>query len=86
MTFTLSPHEHKQKAGDKFNAGERHRSLQVRHYVRIQLEGSPPVFIQDGKYFWEGGEVIKPKDMPKGIQVEVDNMTEQARRDVGLNG
>jgi hypothetical protein len=51
-------------------------------YVRINSSEGPPLFIQGGKFYSEGGEMVK--DLPDWVDDEVAKMSPTAKRECGL--
>lgn len=55
-------------------------------YIRLRVGEEPPIFIQGGKFFYEGGSALAEKDIPKWVAGELKKISEQAKREVGLGG
>jgi hypothetical protein len=53
-------------------------------YTRLNAGEGPPVFIQAGQFFSEGGPVLKPDEVPDWLDEEIARMTPGARQEVGL--
>jgi len=75
MAFSLKTHI--PKRGDAEGKIARYQP-----YVRINHVDGPPLFIQGGKYYSEGGELIK--DLPDWVDDEVAKMSPTAKRECGL--
>lgn len=74
--FSLKPHEYVKKRGGS--------TLKVRPYVRIKVGEDPPVFIQDGTYYFEDGNKIDTKDVSAEVKEVVAKLTDQAKKECGL--
>ena len=62
------------------------KMLRVRPAVRLRKGDSPPIFVQDGKFWYEGGEEEIPQDeLPEWVAGQLDLMSADARREVGLD-
>jgi hypothetical protein len=53
-------------------------------YIRICAEEGPPIFIQNGTFYSEGGEVFKKETLPDWAEDEIDALTPEAKKEVGL--
>lgn len=58
------------------------RLVKTSPYVRITHAGEPPVFIQGGQAYSEGGQRMDP--MPAWLAGEVDKLSPTVRAEVGL--
>lgn len=74
--FNLKTHQ-TVKRGD-------HSLRRVHPYVRISVEGAPAVFIQDGLFYSEGGEVYPNDMLPPAFFAELGKLSREARASVGL--
>jgi hypothetical protein len=78
MTFTLKPHEYERRRGGSVVA-------KARPYIRLKSgEDSPPIFIQNGVYYYEDGTQIDKKDLPEWVEKEVSKISEKAKKECGL--
>jgi len=80
MAFSLKPHVVKKKEGSEGAILAR-----VSPYVRLMAEGGPPIFIQHGAFYTEGGQSMKRADLPDWFEEELKKMTPLARRECGLD-
>lgn len=66
--------------------GKRHdvRLVGEHHYVRLGGNGLPPIFIQDGHCYSEGGEELALDKLSEPFWVEARKITPEMRRTVGL--
>jgi len=63
-------------------AGSVRRLVRVHPYLRLRGPAeSPPVFLQDGKVYDEGGGLVEPP--PKWVREQVKALTPAARQAVG---
>lgn len=53
-------------------------------YVRLKKDDGPPIYIQNGHYFFEGGPEVKPDQFPDWIEEEVNKLNHDTRVAVGL--
>ena len=54
-------------------------------YIRVSGPGdAPPIFIQGGKFFYAGGDEIKPKELPEWSKDALAALTPEAKAEVGL--
>lgn len=54
-------------------------------YIRLRSGEEAPIFIQSGKFWYEGqGDPIPEKEMPKWVAIELKKVSEEAKREVGL--
>lgn len=70
--FSLRTHEKDNTGREKINP-----------YMRVMVQGYPPVFIQGGKFYSEGGQEYDP--LPPGIVNELSKCTSVALIEVGLD-
>lgn len=53
--------------------------------VRIRWSaGEPPIFIQNGEFYAEGGQRVPRKDLPEGFWKEAARLSQEAKRECGL--
>jgi hypothetical protein len=57
------------------------RLKKTNHYVRITREGHPPIIIQGGKVYGEGGQDIDP--LPAWFEEEIAKLTPQVKAECG---
>lgn len=60
---------------------EQSRVVRTHHYVRIAAEGNPPLYIQNGTVFAEGGGLVD--EIPDWFWPEVNKLTPAALHIVG---
>lgn len=78
MTFSLKVHETKVKDGSLV-------LTRVRPYARISRGvGEPIIYIQDGQFYTENGSAVDKKLLDPMFWAEVNKMTPEARKAVGL--
>jgi len=77
MTFSLRTHIPKRKDPE----GKIARS---NLYVRINHSDGPPLFIQGGNFYSEGGQLVKKDQLPDWVDEALDQMTPLAKRECGL--
>lgn len=53
-------------------------------YVRLNHEGGPPVFVQKGQFFSEGGQVLTEETLPPWFKTELEKINQAVRVEVGL--
>lgn len=53
-------------------------------YARLKVGEDPPVFIQGGKYYGEGGPMLEDDELPPWLDDEIARMRPGARQEVGL--
>lgn len=58
------------------------RLVRTNPYLRIAMKDHPPIYIQGGKFYSEGGPEVR--DFPPGFEAELAKASPEARRDVGL--
>ena len=56
---------------------------QANPYVCLRSEGGPPVFIQGGHFFWEGGDLCD--EVPDWALEACKKLTKEVRKEVGLD-
>lgn len=78
MPLSLRTHEYKTVKGRAILTG-------VKPYVRLSAFDGPPVYVQGGHFFAEGGKQIQEDQLPEWIWDEIEKMSEQARQEVGLS-
>lgn len=77
MPLNLRPHEYKRQPNSGMAVLTR-----LNPYVRLSVEGQPPIFVQDGRYYAAGGDEIKMA--PDWVKGEVAKLSDRARKEVGL--
>lgn len=78
MTFSLKTHLKKtSKSGDTV-------LVRQQPYARLNCGEGPPVFVQHGQPYAEGGEHLTEGKLPDWYWDELAKMTPEARREVGL--
>ena len=60
------------------------RVVKSNPYRRLVAQNEPPVIIQKGAFWSDGGQRIQIKDVPDWARKTVDGMTQAARHEVGL--
>lgn len=79
------PHELSLRPHDVRTTGDGTRiGVTVSPYVRLAKGQDPPVFVQGGKFFCEGGPELKKGELPPWLEEELAKLSEATRRDVGL--
>lgn len=78
MTFTLRPHEYRT---DKRTG--KHMLVRALPYIRLRNGDEPPVFIQEGTFYTESGDKIETP--PAWVHSQLENVTDRAKREVGLD-
>jgi len=53
-------------------------------YIRLNAEGESPIYIQNGGFYFAGGQSVKFADLPDWAGDEIAKMTPEAKREVGL--
>jgi len=79
MAFSLKTHV-KNRPSD----GREAQLVRVTPYVRLNAGDGPPIYIQNGQFYCEAGDVIKAEDLPPWFEDELEAMTPEARKEVGL--
>ena len=78
--LSLKVHDYKRKKGSNQAV-----LLRITPYVRIRSGmDDPPVFIQGGKFFAEGGEEFDKDELPDWVPAEISKMSDSAKREAGL--
>lgn len=77
MTFSLRTHITKMGRGETVVA-------RVTPYIRLRSGENPPIFVQGGAFYWEGGQRVKDADLPDWVEPELDKLTPEVRREAGL--
>lgn len=54
-------------------------------YVRLSHADSPPVFVQRGHFFMEGGGEINPSELPDWVLPACQKLSKDTRVEVGLD-
>lgn len=76
MAFSLKTHEVKTRAG-------RTISVRSRPYARLTNGDAPPVYVQEGTFYSEGGEKYDP--VPDWVPEALEKITSKVRVEVGLD-
>ncbi len=58
------------------------RLVKTNHYVRIGSDQGPPIYIQGGEIYSEGGPLLDEKDIPDWFWPEVNKLNDHALRAV----
>lgn len=75
MPLSLKPHVYKTKDGVP-------TLTRVEPYVRLSSGEGPPIFIQNGAFWTEGGERVS--DPPGWVEDAVDRLDDRTKEEVGL--
>jgi hypothetical protein len=59
------------------------RVIRTNHYIRVVAGNGPPLYIQGGEVFSEGGPLMEEKDIPDWFWVEVCKLSDSALKAVG---
>lgn len=51
-------------------------------YMRFCIEDEPPVFVQDGRFYYAGGEEVNT--VPEWVTAEVEKLSPSMRDEIGL--
>lgn len=57
----------------------------VTPYIRLCEGDGPPIFLQNGRYFYEGGEEVPSKDMPDWVEVMQDKCSPAVLKACGFD-
>jgi len=82
MSFSLKTHVTRRSRSGSGEAV----TTRVRPYVRLAVQGKETVYIQEGRFYSEGGTEFTDDNLPDWIDDEVAKMTVAARQEVGLLG
>lgn len=63
---------------EKVPNSDQTRVTRTNHYVRLYADNGPPVYLQNGVVFSEGGPVVEPEDYPDWFWGEVSKLSEEA--------
>lgn len=58
------------------------RLIRTQPYVRITHGGDPPIFIQGGQFYYQGGTPVPA--LPEWLPDEIAHLSETVRAEVGL--
>jgi hypothetical protein len=78
MSFTLRVHEYGKVDGSPFT-----KIIKSSHYIRMSAYGNPPIYIQGGRLYSEGGDEVK--NPPSWFWEEVKKLTDKALEEVKFN-
>lgn len=78
MSLSLITHEYKTIRGKAVLTRQR-------PYVRVFAESGPPVFIQGGQFYTEGGQEIPEAELPDWVWDEIGRMSETAKQEAGIS-
>ena len=78
--LNLTPHVYERVLNEETNTYER-RLVRYEPYRRIAQDGIA-VFMQNGKFFYEGGEEADP--VPDWALADLDKMSNEARKTYGF--
>jgi hypothetical protein len=78
MSLTLSPHVLQKAPGTRFD-----RIVKVIPYIRICSKEGPPIFLQRGKAYSEGGGEIKKSDYPDWFYDQLKTLSPNALQECG---
>lgn len=77
MSFTLKVHEYGKIPNSPFM-----KIVRARHYLRISSDGNAPIYLQDGKFWSEGGQPLAADTLPGWFWEQVDKVSDEALRSV----
>lgn len=66
--------------------GTQQRLVRTSPYVRLKAGEGPPVFIQGGVLFFEGGDVVKPDQLPGWFDAQLRTLNKHTLAEVGWAG
>lgn len=58
--------------------------IRTNPYTRFVQRGHPPVLVQSGRFYSDGGQPVLAHEIPSWVKAEVDRMTPEGRQAVGL--
>jgi hypothetical protein len=79
MPLSLKVHHH-----EKLPGTQESRLVKVTPYVRITRDGHPPLYVQGGKVFGEGGPEVET--LPEWFDAEMAKISPKVREEVGWRG
>ena len=77
MTLSLKTHEFTMKRGQPVIS-------RTNPYVRLCRGEGPPVFIQGGSFYYEGGQEVKEGEFPDWLPEMLKTLSLEVREEVGL--
>lgn len=63
---------------EKVPGSDQSRVTRTNHYIRVYAEDGPPMYIQNGSVYSEGGPLVDPEDYPTWFWTEASKCTEHA--------
>ena len=76
MAFTMHVHQRDPKDSS--------RIIKVKPYARFNKQGETPVFIQDGRFYTEGGKHInQPKEDRRWAFDAAEELSDKVKKEVG---
>ena len=79
MPLSLTVHHY-----EKIPGQQQSRLARVTPYVRIARENQPPIFVQGGQVYSEGGQTLT--QLPSWFDEEMAKLTPTVREEVGWKG
>lgn len=79
MAFSLKTHIIKKVDGEGVKV------VRSQPYVRLNSGDGPPIFIQNGGFYTEGGQAMKRADLPEWFEIELKKVDPGIRRECGLD-
>lgn len=59
-------------------------STRVTPYIRLMQGGGPPIFLQDGRFFYEGGKEVPDKDLPDWVEEQMESCSKEQLKACGF--
>lgn len=78
MAFTLRVHEYAKIPGSPYQ-----KIVKSRHYIRLCRREAPPIYIQGGKLYAEGGDEIKSDAIPAWFYEDIKKLDPRQLHAVG---
>jgi hypothetical protein len=60
------------------------KGYKVNPYVRVMAGDGPPIYIQGGQFYSEGGHSILKKDLPPWVDNELKKLSHETKVSCGL--
>ena len=79
MGFSLITHETERVKGTNVR-----RVTKIKPYIRLNAEKGPPIFIQEGTLYSEGGQVVK--EVPEWFDAELSKCSKTMLKMVKFDG
>jgi hypothetical protein len=79
MPFSLKTHIVKKVDGEGI------KIVRTQPYMRLNAQGGPVIYVQNGAFYSEGGQSIKRADLPDWFDAELAKVDPGIRSECGLD-